>query len=176
VGVEREQEPGYDMAVYVHRQGQPRAGGSPLRPPLIMSTRVWSIWRTSSDHAVFRLPAPLETVAPHRGTFCRSGHGVAASARLFVCGMPRLRVEARRLETLPPTLMLNSVKQCGVSKLLTHETELLDTCASAKASYDNPLRRYRGDSRPTSPVLAPGGAPKGTDRLAAEFAGIIDTR
>jgi hypothetical protein len=72
--------------------------------------------------------------------------------------------------------MLNSVEQCGVSKLLTHEIELLDTCASAKASYDNLLRRYRGDSRPTSPVFAPGGAPKGTDRLAAEFAGIIDTR
>ena len=61
MGVEREEEPGYDTAVYVHRQSQPRAGGSPLRPPLIMSTRVWSIWRTSSDHAVFRLAAPVET-------------------------------------------------------------------------------------------------------------------
>jgi hypothetical protein len=38
------------------------------------------------------------------------------------------------------------------------------------------LCRYRGDSRPTSLVLAPGGAPKGTDRLASQIAGIIDTR
>jgi hypothetical protein len=133
VGVEREQEPGYGTAVYVHRQGQPRAGGSPLRPPLIMSTRVCP----SGEHRVTTPSSgcrtgrnPLRCTAC---TFCRSGHGVAAPARLFVCGMPRSRVEARRLETLPPTLMLNSVEQYGVSKILTHEIELLDTCASAKA-------------------------------------------
>jgi putative transposase len=36
------------------------------------------------------------------------------------------------------------------------------------------LRRYRADPRPTSLVLAPGGAPKGTDRLAPEIGAIIE--
>ncbi len=64
----------------------------------------------------------------------------------------------------------------SVSPRLSYQA-VTDACLElrlGKSQVYELLRRYRADPRPTSLVLAPGGAPKGTDRLAPEIGAIIE--
>jgi hypothetical protein len=141
--VERDQEPGHDAAVHIHRQCQARAPDRPAHS----FVHHYQVHRRVVHLENIEQPRRLQA-ARHRAKPLRRNRGTIAGARNFGSRLrrhaPAHGVEARRLETRLPTLVLNSVEQCGAGQLLTLEIELLDTALDDGANFrGKPIRTLR---------------------------------